>query len=154
MNYWLMKSEPDVFGFEHLLNAKDQTTPWEGVRNYQARNYMRDSMKEGDKVLFYHSSTKIPGVAGLARVASSAYPDPTQFNTDSDYYDPKSTPENPRWMMVEVQAVTRLEFVSLETLRHDAKLDGMMLLKRGSRLSIQPVSAAHFKHILKLGGNT
>jgi predicted RNA-binding protein with PUA-like domain len=154
MNYWLMKSEPDVFGFEHLLNAKDQTTPWEGVRNYQARNYMRDSMKEGDKVLFYHSSTKIPGVAGLARVASSAYPDPTQFKSDGDYYDAKSTPENPRWMMVDVEAVARLEFVSLETLRQDPKLDGMMLLKRGSRLSIQPVSAAHFKHILKLGGNT
>ncbi len=153
MKYWLMKSEPDVFGFEHLLNATDQTTPWEGVRNYQARNYMRDTMRQGDQVLFYHSSTKIPGVAGLAQVASGAYPDPTQFNADSHYFDPKSTPENPRWMMVNVQAVSKLEFVSLETLRQDPKLDGMMLLKRGSRLSIQPVSAAHFKHILKLGGH-
>jgi predicted RNA-binding protein with PUA-like domain len=152
MNYWLMKSEPDVFGFDDLLNAKDHTTPWEGVRNYQARNYMRDSMKQGDKVLFYHSSTKIPGVAGLAQVASSAYPDPTQFNADSDYFDAKSTTENPRWMMVDVEAISSLEFVSLETLRQDPKLDGMMLLQRGSRLSIQPVSAAHFKRILKLGG--
>jgi predicted RNA-binding protein with PUA-like domain len=148
-----MKSEPDVFGFEHLLNAKDQTTPWEGVRNYQARNYMRDTMRQNDKVLFYHSSTKIPGVAGLARVVSSAYPDPTQFNAESDYFDPKSTSDNPRWMMVNVQGVASLEFVSLETLRQDPKLEGMMLLQRGSRLSIQPVSAAHFKHILKLGGH-
>jgi predicted RNA-binding protein with PUA-like domain len=154
MKYWLMKSEPDVFGFEHLLKAKDQTTPWEGVRNYQARNYMRDTMRQGDQVLFYHSSTKIPGVAGLAKVASSAYPDPTQFNPESDYFDPKSTIDNPRWMMVNIEAVANLEFVSLETLRQDPKLDGMMLLQRGSRLSIQPVSAAHFKRILKLGGQT
>jgi predicted RNA-binding protein with PUA-like domain len=153
MKYWLMKSEPDVFGFEDLLNAKDQTTPWEGVRNYQARNYMRDTMKTGDKVLFYHSSTKIPGVAGLAQVASKAYPDPSQFHTGGDYFDPKSTIDNPRWMMVNVQAISTLEFVSLETLRQDPKLDGMMLLQRGSRLSIQPVSAAHFKRILKLGGH-
>lgn len=152
MKYWLMKSEPDVFGFEHLLNAKDQTTPWEGVRNYQARNSMRDTMREGDKVLFYHSSTKIPGVAGLAKVASKAYPDPTQFKSASDYFDPKSTSDNPRWMMVDVKAVASLEFVPLETMRQDPKLDGMMLLQRGSRLSIQPVSAAHFKYILKLGG--
>lgn len=152
MKYWLMKSEPDVFGMSELLNAKDQTTPWEGVRNYQARNYMRDTMQKGNKVLFYHSSTKIPGIAGLAKVASSAYPDPTQFNTDSDYFDPKSTTENPRWMMVNVQGISSLEFVALETLRQDPKLEGMMLLQRGSRLSIQPVSAAHFKHILKLGG--
>ncbi len=152
MKYWLMKTEPDVFGFEHLLAAQDQTTPWEGVRNYMARNYMRDHMNENDKVLFYHSSTKIPGVAGLARVSSLAYPDPTQFNQQSDYYDPKSTLENPRWMLVDVQAVSTLEFVSLEFMRQDPKLEGMMLLERGSRLSIQPVSAAHFKHILKLGG--
>lgn len=152
MNHWLMKSEPDVFGFEHLLAAPDQTTAWEGVRNYTARNYMRDSMKEGDKVLFYHSSTKIPGVAGLAKVASSPYADPSQFDENGDYFDPKSTPENPRWMLVNVQAVSSLEFVPLETMRQDPKLGGMMLLQRGSRLSIQPVSAPHFKHILKLGG--
>jgi predicted RNA-binding protein with PUA-like domain len=153
MKYWLMKSEPDVFGFNDLLIAPNQTTPWEGVRNYQARNYMRDTMRQGDKVLFYHSSTKVPGVAGLAQIASSAYPDPTQFNPDSDYFDPKSTLENPRWMMVNVQAIVSLEFVTLESLRQDPKLDGMMLLARGSRLSIQPVSAVHFKRILKLGGN-
>jgi predicted RNA-binding protein with PUA-like domain len=153
MKYWLMKSEPDVFGFNDLLIAPNQTTPWEGVRNYQARNYMRDTMRQGDKVLFYHSSTKVPGVAGLAQVASSAYLDPTQFNPDSDYFDPKSTLENPRWMMVNVQAIVNLEFVTLESLRQDPKLDGMMLLARGSRLSIQPVSAVHFKRILKLGGN-
>lgn len=154
MNYWLMKSEPEVFGFADLQKAKDQTTPWEGVRNYQARNYMRDTMRQGDKVLFYHSSTKIPGIAGLARVASSAYPDPTQFNTASDYFDPKSTPENPRWMMVNIEAVSSLEFISLEGMRQDPQLGGMMLLQRGSRLSIQPVSEKHFKHILKLGGKT
>ena len=152
MNHWLMKSEPDVFGFPHLLVAPDQTTAWEGVRNYMARNYMRDHMKENDKVLFYHSSTKIPGVAGLARVASPAYADPSQYDENGDYYDPKSTLETPRWMLVNVQAVSSLEFVTLETMRQDPKLGGMMLLQRGSRLSIQPVSAAHFKHILKLGG--
>ena len=152
MNHWLMKSEPDVFGFPHLLAALDQTTAWEGVRNYTARNYMRDSMKPGDKVLFYHSSTKIPGVAGLARVASDAYADPSQFDENGDYFEPKSTPENPRWMLVNVQAVSVLEFVPLEKMRQDPKLEGMMLLQRGSRLSIQPVSAPHFKHILKLGG--
>jgi predicted RNA-binding protein with PUA-like domain len=152
MKYWLMKSEPDVFGFNDLLNATNKITPWEGVRNYQARNYMRDDMRKGDKVLFYHSSTKIPGVAGLAQVASSAYPDPTQFNAGGDYFDPKSTPENPRWMMVNVQAIASLELVTLETMRQDPKLDSMMLLQRGSRLSIQPVIAVHFKHILKLGG--
>lgn len=152
MNHWLMKSEPDVFGFPHLLAAPDQTTAWEGVRNYTARNYMRDSMKPGDKVLFYHSSTKIPGVAGLARVASDAYADPSQFDENGDYYDPKSTSDNPRWMLVNVQAVSALEFVPLESMRQDPKLEGMMLLQRGSRLSIQPVSAPHFKHILKLGG--
>jgi predicted RNA-binding protein with PUA-like domain len=113
---------------------------------------MRDSMKPGDKVLFYHSSTKIPGVAGLARVASKAYADLSQFDQNGDYYDPKSTPENPRWMLVNVQAVSALEFVPLETMRQDPKLGGMMLLQRGSRLSIQPVSTLHFKHILKLGG--
>ena len=152
MNHWLMKSEPDVFGFPHLLAAPDQTTAWEGVRNYTARNYMRDSMKPGDKVLFYHSSTKIPGVAGLACVASNAYADPSQFDENGDYYDPKSTSDNPRWMLVNVQAVSALEFVPLEKMRQDPKLEGMMLLQRGSRLSIQPVSAPHFKHILKLGG--
>ena len=152
MNHWLMKSEPDVFGFPHLLATPDQTTAWEGVRNYTARNYMRDSMKPGDKVLFYHSSTKIPGVAGLARVASDAYADPSQFDENGDYFDPKSTTENPRWMLVNVQAVSALGFVPLEKMRQDPKLEGMMLLQRGSRLSIQPVSAPHFKHILKLGG--
>jgi predicted RNA-binding protein with PUA-like domain len=154
MKHWLMKSEPDVFGFSHLLASTDQTTAWEGVRNYTARNYMRDAMHQGDAVLFYHSSTKIPGVAGLAKVASSPYADPSQFVTDGDYFDPKSTPENPRWMLVNVQAVAPLEFVSLETMRQDPKLGGMMLLQRGSRLSIQPVSASHFKWILKLGGMT
>ena len=152
MKYWLMKSEPDVFGFGHLLSAPDQTTAWEGVRNYMARNYMRDHMKENDKVLFYHSSTKTPGVAGLAKVSSAAYADPSQYDQNGDYFDPKSTLETPRWMLVNVQAVSNLEFISLEVMRQDPKLEGMMLLQRGSRLSIQPVSAAHFKHILKLGG--
>jgi predicted RNA-binding protein with PUA-like domain len=147
-----MKSEPDVFSFQDLMQAQKSTTGWEGVRNYQARNFMRE-MRVSDHVLYYHSSTTLTGIVGIARVVREAYPDPIQFDANSDYFDPKSTPENPRWFQVDVQGV--LEFpglVSLEQLRQDAKLDGMKLLQKGSRLSVQPVSAAHWKHILKLAG--
>ncbi len=152
MSYWLMKSEPDVFSFQDLMRAKKSTTGWEGVRNYQARNFMRE-MRVSDHVLYYHSSTALTGIVGIARVVREAYPDPIQFDANSDYFDPKSTPENPRWFQVDVQGV--LEFpslVSLEKMRQDAKLDGLKLLQKGSRLSVQPVSATHWKHILKLAG--
>jgi predicted RNA-binding protein with PUA-like domain len=152
MSYWLMKSEPDVFSFQDLMRAKERTTGWEGVRNYQARNFMRE-MRVRDRVLYYHSSTALTGIVGIAQVVREAYPDPIQFDASSDYFDPKSTPDNPRWFQVDVQGV--LEFpnlVSLEKLRQDTKLDGMKLLQKGSRLSVQPVSDAHWKHILKLAG--
>jgi predicted RNA-binding protein with PUA-like domain len=149
--YWLMKSEPDVYGFSHLWNARHRTGGWEGVRNYQARNYMMQ-MRLGDGVLFYHSSTVPAGVAGLARVVREAYPDTAQFDPNSDYHDPKSVPDNPRWQQVDIQAVQALNFVTLETLRGDAQLEGMLVLRRGNRLSITPVEEAHYHRVLELGG--
>jgi predicted RNA-binding protein with PUA-like domain len=152
MPYWLMKSEPDVFSFQDLMRSEKSTTGWEGVRNYQARNFMRE-MRVSDHVLYYHSSTALTGIVGVARVVREAYPDAIQFDEKSDYFDPKSTPENPRWFQVDVQGL--LEFpglLSLEALKKEAKLDGLKLLQKGSRLSVQPVSAAHWKHILKLAG--
>lgn len=150
MRHWLMKSEPHVYGLEQL--KRDGRTGWEGVRNYQARNTMRDDMRVGDLVLFYHSSTEIPGVAGLARVTRTGLADPSQFDSHSDYFDPKATPEAPRWIMVEIAYVeTFPRFVSLSELRSEAALAGLTLLQRGSRLSVQPVGAAHFEHICRLG---
>lgn len=147
-----MKSEPDVFSFQDLMRARKRTTGWEGVRNYQARNFMRE-MRVSDGVLYYHSSTALTGIVGIARVVREAYPDPIQFDTNSDYFDPKSTPERPRWFQVDVQGVLEFpELLSLEALKKDTKLDGMKLLQKGSRLSVQPVSHAHWKHILKLAG--
>jgi predicted RNA-binding protein with PUA-like domain len=149
--YWLMKSEPDVYGIDDL--ARDGSTGWEGVRNYQARNFMRDTMRVGDLVLFYHSNAEPPGVAGLARVAGGAEPDPTQFDPGSEYFDAGSKPEDPRWLHVRVGFVERFaEVVPLEVLRNDAALAGMALLQRGQRLSVQPVSAAHFARVLALAG--
>ena len=138
MKYWLMKTEPDAFSIDDL--ARVGREPWSGVRNYQARNFMR-AMKVGDGVLFYHSNTKVPGIVGVAEVVSDAYPDPTQFEKKSDYYDPKSTREEPRWSLVDVgfkRKFTRI--VSLEELRANAeRLDDFELLRRGSRLSVLPV---------------
>jgi predicted RNA-binding protein with PUA-like domain len=150
MNYWLMKSEPDAFSIDDLKKVKKE--PWSGVRNYQARNFMWKDMKAGDSVLFYHSNTKTPGIAGLAKVASASYPDPTQFDPESDYWDPKATPEKPRWFLVDVSFERKFKTVlSLETLKANADILGdFVLLNRGTRLSVLPVSKAQWQTILKL----
>ena len=149
MKYWLMKTEPDGFSIDDLAKAKRE--PWSGVRNYQARNFMRQ-MQPGDGVLIYHSSTAVPGVAGLAEVACEAYPDPTQFNKRSHYFDAKSTREEPRWQMVDVSFVRKFaQVLPLELLKaHADELEGLAVLQRGSRLSVTPVGAAHWKTILSL----
>lgn len=152
MKYWLMKSEPDVFSFEDLKKRPKKTEPWNGVRNYQARNFMRDEMKPGDLILFYHSSCDIPGVAGIAKVSSDPYPDSTQFEEKSEYFDPKATKENPRWFLVDVSFEMNLKnHVSLEELKKHKKLSEMRLLQRGNRLSILPVTREEFEYIKKLG---
>ena len=150
MKYWLMKSEPDECSIDDVLAAPGRITPWSGVRNYQARNFMRDEMRVGDGVLFYHSSCPEPGIAGLAEVASKPYPDKSQFDPKSDYYDPKSKKENPRWVNVDVRALKKTRLVSLAELRKQKPLAGMRLLSPGNRLSITPVSAAEWRHIEKL----
>jgi len=147
MNYWLMKSEPDECSIDDALAAPKRTVPWTGVRNYQARNYMRDSMKIGDGVLFYHSSCAEPGIAGLAEVASTPYPDPTQFDRRSPYYDPKSTREAPRWLQVDIRARRKTRLVPLAELRASPQLAQMGILQRGNRLSITPVTVAEWTHI-------
>ena len=149
--YWLVKSEPDVFSFDDLLASPDRTTCWDGVRNYQARNFMRDDMKVGDGVLFYHSNSKPMGIAGVAEVVRAAYPDHSAFDANDAHHDPKSKPESPTWMMVDIRAVEPLSpLITLDELRSMPALDGMELLRRGSRLSVQPVSAEHWKTILAL----
>ncbi len=147
MPYWLMKSEPDEFSIDDALAAPDALTPWTGVRNYQARNYMRDAMRVGDGVLFYHSSCAEPGIAGLAEVARVAYPDPTQFDRASPYFDPKATHATPRWFNVDVRALKKTRLIGTQRLRAHRALSGMQVLKRGSRLSITPVSAAEWRFI-------
>jgi predicted RNA-binding protein with PUA-like domain len=147
MRYWLMKSEPDEFSIDDLANAPGQKTPWFGVRNYLARKFMRDQMKTGDKVLFYHSSCPEPGIAGLAEVCSAAYPDATQFDVKSKYFDAKASPDAPRWMNVEVKFVKKTRLVSLAELRTQKELSGMQVLARGNRLSITPVDPAEWKFI-------
>jgi predicted RNA-binding protein with PUA-like domain len=152
MKYWLMKSEPDVFSFQDLKKRPHKTEPWNGVRNYQARNFMRDEMKIGDLILFYHSSCEVPGVAGLAKVKTKAYPDSTQFDKKSEYYDPKATVENPRWFLVDVSFEADLKcFVPLEDLKKHPQLSQMRLMQKGNRLSILPVAQEEFEFILKLG---
>ncbi len=147
-----MKSEPDVFSFQDLMRAKKRTTGWEGVRNYQARNFMQQ-MRLQDGVLYYHSSVAPMGIVGTARVVREAYPDPAQFDAGSDYFDPKATPQSPRWFQVDVQADAEFpNFLPLEQLKKESELAEMRLLQKGSRLSVQPVSEAHWKHILKLAG--
>jgi predicted RNA-binding protein with PUA-like domain len=152
MAYWLMKSEPEEFSIDDLIAAKNQTVSWFGVRNYMARNFMRDQMKIGDDVLFYHSSCPEPGIAGLAKVSSQAYPDETQFDKNSKYFDAKATRETPRWMLVDVKLERKTRLLSLADLRADAKLEDMVILQRGNRLSITPVTAAQWKRITKLLG--
>ena len=144
--YWLMKSEPEVYSIDDL--ARDGTTSWSGVRNYQARNFMRDDMKIGDLVLFYHSNAEPPGVAGIAKVVRTAHPDLTALDPRSPYHDLKATPENPIWQMVDVGFVAAFKrIVSLDELRADPALAGMLVIKRGMRLSVQPVDPAHFKRV-------
>ena len=145
MRYWLMKSEPEEFSIDDLV--KHKKTAWFGVRNYQARNFMMKDMKIGDQVLFYHSSCPEPGIAGLAEVSSDAFPDATQFDKKSPYYEPKATPESPRWYNVEVKLVRKTNLVSLATLRAQAELADMRILARGNRLSITPVTAMEWKII-------
>ncbi len=149
MRHWLMKSEPDVFSIDDL--ARVGVEPWSGVRNYQARNFMRDLMREGDGVLFYHSSCDVPGVAGIARVASAAYPDPTQFDRKGEYFDPKSTPQSPRWMLVDVRFERKLaRVIPLAELKAQPRLEGCALLQRGNRLSILPLTQSQWNGILDL----
>ena len=153
MNYWLMKSEPDEFSIEDLARAPKKTTPWFGVRNYQARNSMRDAMRVGDGVLFYHSSCEVPGIAGIASVASTPYPDASQFDRKSPYYDPKSKPDEPRWVLVDVKLVRKTRLMPLEEMRGYPELAGMVTLRRGNRLSITPVTPREWELILdRLGG--
>ena len=150
MRYWLMKSEPDDFSIDDLARKKRE--PWSGVRNYQARNYMRDEMRVGDGVLFYHSSCDVPGVYGLGKVASEPYPDPTQFDRKSDYHDPESPKEQPRWQLVDVAYDrTFAAPVTLDVLKADAKLEGLVALRKGNRLSITPVDKPHWDRIVALG---
>ncbi len=151
-SYWLMKSEPTSFSFENLVKSKNSTNHWDGVRNYQARNYMRE-MRIGDRVLFYHSNCDLPGVVGFAKVVREAYPDPTQFDRGNIHYDPKATSERPIWEMVDLRAIKPLRKpLSLDLLRQTKVLEKMVLLRRGSRLSVQPVSSKEWKIIVKLGG--
>ncbi len=147
-----MKSEPEEFSIDDLVKAKNQTVPWFGVRNYLARNFMRDQMKVGDEVLFYHSSCPEPGIVGLAHVASAAYPDETQWDKKSKYFDPKATRETPRWMLVDVKLTKKTRLLSLSEMREQAALADMTTLQRGNRLSITPVKPAELKAVLKLLG--
>jgi len=147
MRYWLMKSEPEEASIDDLAAAPEATLPWTGVRNYQARNFMRDTMQVGDGVLFYHSSCAEPGIAGIAKVASSAYPDPTQYDPDSHYHDPKATAETPRWQLVDVSFVRKIALIPLATLRDHAELSEMRILAKGNRLSITPVTANEWRFI-------
>jgi predicted RNA-binding protein with PUA-like domain len=149
MRYWLMKSEPDECSIDDVLAAPGRTTPWSGVRNYQARNFMLKEMSVGDGVLFYHSSCPEPGIAGLAEVASKAYPDKTQFDRKSDYYDPKSKKESPRWFNVDVRARKKTRLIPLAEIRGEKALAKMVTLRPGNRLSITPVTEAEWNHITK-----
>ncbi len=150
MAYWLMKSEPSTYSIADL--ARDGSTGWEGVRNYQARNYLRDTFQVGDEVLFYHSNAEPAGVVGLARVVRAGYPDPTAFDPNSKYYDADSTPDNPRWYRVDVAFVEAFpRTVSLAELKADGTLAGMEVTRKGSRLSVQTVSEAHFRRVVELG---
>lgn len=149
MANWLMKSEPDAYSIDDL--QRDRKEPWDGIRNYQARNMMRDDMRIGDRIFFYHSNCKVPGIVGLAKVASEPYPDATQFDSDSKYFDPKSNPDEPRWMLVDVEFDRKLaRTISLTELRDTSGLEDFVLLRKGNRLSVMPVPDKQFKRILKL----
>jgi len=150
VNYWLMKSEPDVFGIDHLIAMPKKTEHWDGVRNYQARNMMRDDMKKGDLVFFYHSNCKVPGIVGIMQVVQESYPDFTSWDPESKYFDPKSSAENPRWFMVDVKFKRKLKrTISLNKLKEMPGLEQMPLVRRGNRLSIMPVSKQEWDTILE-----
>ena len=151
MKYWLMKSEPDVFGIDDLKNAPGMTEAWDGVRNYQARNMMRDDMKPGDLAFFYHSNCKEPGIAGIMEIVRDGYPDMTAFDPDAKYFDPKSDPANPRWYRVDVRYVRKLKrIITLSELKKHSEVDGLSLVRRGNRLSIMPVNRQQWEYILTL----
>ena len=148
MNYWLFKSEPTTYGIDHL--EKDKVTAWTGVRNYQARNYMRDAMRKGDRGFFYHSSCEVPGIAGIVEISRAAYPDETQFDRKSKQYDPAANRDNPRWFNVDVKFVKKTRVVSIPELRGHKALKAMLVLRRGNRLSITPVTAAEWNAITEM----
>ena len=151
MAFWLMKSEPDVYGIDDLAAAPGKTDHWDGVRNYQARNFMRDQMKKGDRVFFYHSNCKQPGIVGIARVVREGYPDHTAFDPKEKYYDPKSDPARPRWYMVDIKFERKFRrTITLEELKQHKKLADMPLLRKGNRLSVMPVGEKEWEYILKL----
>jgi predicted RNA-binding protein with PUA-like domain len=157
MNYWLMKSEPDTFSIDHLMSRPGQVEHWDGVRNYQVRNMMRDQMQVGDQAFFYHSSCKVPAIVGIVEIVKAAYPDHTAFDPKSAYYDPKSDPNNPRWFMVDVKFLRKLEHpITLKTLKQQPFLieSDLPLLRKGSRLSIIPISSQQWDHILSLASST
>ena len=149
MSFWLMKSEPEEFSIDTLRASPRGTSGWDGVRNYQARNMLRDQMKKGDQVFFYHSNCEVPGIVGIARVVREAYPDPTAFDPGNRHYDPKSDPRNPRWFQVDLKYVRRLKrTIALAELREQPVLAGLALVRRGNRLSVMPVSEAEWEYIL------
>ncbi len=151
MNYWLMKSEPETYSIDDLANEPNQTDHWDGIRNYQVRNFFRDAMNIGDMAFFYHSNCKVPGIVGTMRIASKAYTDHTAFDPGEHYYDPKSDPDNPRWLMVDVQLVSKFErIVSLAEMRSSPDLSGMKVLQKGNRLSVTQVSPEEWDHIVRL----
>ena len=151
MKYWLMKSEPDVFSIDHLRQKPRKTEHWDGVRNYQARNFMRDDMKKGDLVFFYHSNCDVPGIVGVARISREGYPDHTAFDPMDKHYDPKSDPDNPRWIMVDVKFVKKFRnTVSLQELKQHKTLKNMRLLQKGNRLSVMPVQPKEWEYIIGL----
>ena len=150
--YWLVKSEPNAFSFDDLKKSKDQTTCWDGVRNYQARNYLRDEMKKGERALFYHSSSDLLAVVGICEVVKEGYPDHTQFDPDHDHYDPKADSKNPTWIMVDIKFVKEFKTpVTLDAIKSNVKLQNMKLIARGNRLSVMPVTKEEFDEITKMG---
>jgi len=151
MSYWLMKSEPNAFSIDALTESKNQTTHWDGVRNYQARNMLRDEMKVGDQVFFYHSNANPPGIVGTMKIVKEGYPDFTAFDPEDHHFDPKSNPDNPRWYMVDVQLIKKFKsLISIDELRQYPELQEMMILRKGNRLSITPITPKEWRFILQL----
>jgi predicted RNA-binding protein with PUA-like domain len=155
MAYWLMKSEPDAYSIDHLRSQKRRTDHWDGIRNYQARNFMRDQMKTGDLAFFYHSNCSEPAVVGIMKIVSAAYPDHTAFDPNEKHFDAKSDPDNPRWLMVDVKFKKKLKMpITLQAIKAEKKLADMRLVQRGNRLSILPVTPGEWRHILKMVGES